>query len=178
MKTILFYIAFTCWLLAILTHTLTIAHIDVENHVPYTWALHVLIFVVWIPLVFDLKKNKELQEYYQSPKAKSLLSGFYFCKIIFKGAPLWMQLLVGASLFYSALNFIVLLQLYPGSAEIQNGHYVLMEKGETIKHITEAEYHYYNAIQLRIFSGHWLIFYGVSTAAFYRYSGLIKQNQP
>jgi hypothetical protein len=49
------------WFLALLVHILSLIDIDVRDRIPFVWLLHIGVFVVWLPVVLDLNKNKGLQ---------------------------------------------------------------------------------------------------------------------
>jgi hypothetical protein len=175
MKKILFYLALTGWTLGLLVHILSLLGIDVNETVPFVWLLHIGIFVVWLPVVLDLKKNTELQEYQQSGMLKKM-NPIGFFKIIFKETPTWMTIIAVAGFFYAFINFMLFLATQSGTLDVKDGQYILQNHGQLIKILTEQEYHHYKANEIRGFSGHWILFYGVATAVLYKFSGLTKQN--
>ncbi|MES1181693.1 MAG: hypothetical protein ABUL44_02765 [Flavobacterium sp.] len=61
MKKFLFYFAITGWTLGLIVHLLSLADYDITDKVPFVWVLHIGIFVVWLPVVLDLKKMKILK---------------------------------------------------------------------------------------------------------------------
>lgn len=175
MNKYLFYFALTGWILGLIVHILSLADIDITEKVPFVWLLHVGIFVVWLPVVLDLKKNEELQEYQQSGMLNRMNPiGFY--KIIFKETPTWMAILAGAGFFYAFINFMLFMASKGGTPSIKDGHYILQNHGQLIKTLTEQEYLHYKANEVRGFSGHWILFYGIATAVLYKFSGLTKDN--
>jgi hypothetical protein len=175
MKKYLFYLALTGWILGLLVHILSLADIDVTETVPFVWLLHIGIFVVWLPVILDLKKNEELQEYQQSGMLNRINPvGFY--KIIFRETPTWMAIFVVAGFFYALFNFMLFFASQGGTPSIKDGQYILQNHGQLIKTLTEQEYHHYKANEVRGFSGHWILFYGFATAVLYKFSGLTKRN--
>ncbi|MCU0350347.1 MAG: hypothetical protein MUF43_05880 [Flavobacterium sp.] len=175
MKKYLFYFALTGWTLGIIVHMLSLADIDVTEKVPFVWFLHFGIFVVWIPVVLDLKKNEELQQYQQSGMPNRM-NPIKFFKIIFKETPTWMIIIAGAGFFYASINFTLFISSQIGTPDVKDGQFILHNHGQLIKTLTEQEYHHYIANEVRGFSGHWIFFYGIATAVLYKYSGLTKQN--
>ena len=163
------------WILGLSVHMLSLADIDVTAKVPFVWLLHVGIFVVWIPVILELKKNKELQEYQQSGTPNRMNSMKFF-EIVFNETPSWMTTIVVAGFFYAFVNFILFSISQSGTPNIIGGQFVLQNHGQLIKTLTEQEYHHYKANELRGFSGHWIAFYGVATAILYKFSGLTKQD--
>jgi hypothetical protein len=175
MKKYLFYFALTGWTLGMLVHILSLADIDVTEKVPFVWLLHIGIFVVWVPVVLDLKKNEELQEYQQSGMLNRM-NPIGFFKILFKETPTWMTIIAGAGFFYALINFMLFIASQGGTPDIKDGQFILHNHGQLIKILTEQEYHHYKANEVRGFSGHWILFYGIATAVLYKFSGLNKQD--
>jgi hypothetical protein len=175
MKKYLFYFALTGWTLGLIVHILSLADIDVTEKAPFVWLLHIGIFVVWLQVVLDFKKNEELQEYQQSGMLNRM-NPIEFFKIIFKETPTWMTIIAGAGFFYAFINFMLFIASQNGTPDIKDGQFILHNHGELIKTLTEQEYHHYKANEVRGFSGHWILFYGIATAFLYKFSGLTKQD--
>ncbi|MFT5916516.1 MAG: hypothetical protein ACJAWV_000118 [Flammeovirgaceae bacterium] len=175
MKKYLFYFALTCWVLSLTAHLISLADVDITETIPFVWLLHVGIFVVWVPVVIDLNKGKEMKEL---QKSKSSIwkrqKGMY--NILFKGAPSWMRFVAIAGFFYATINFMLFMSSQGGTPSIEEGGgYVLENRGELVKTLTKEEYHHYKANEVRGFSGHWILFYGIATVALFRFSGFAKE---
>lgn len=166
MKKIIFYIAITGWTLGLIVHLLSIADVDVTEKFPYIWLLHLGIFVVWLPTVLDMKKNKELIEFKQSGMLNRM-NPFEFFKIIFKDKPIWLTVMAAGGFIYALINFALFMSSQIGVPTVENGQYILQNHGQLIKAITAIEYHHYKANELRGFSGHWLAFYGIAAAVLF-----------
>ncbi len=173
MKKVLFYFALSGWTLALIVHLISLADIDISGKIPYVWILHIGIFVVWIPVVFDLIKNEELKDYKQSSVLNRMNPIGYF-KIIFKETPTWIIIIAICGFVYASINFSLFMTSQIGTPDISEGQYILHNHGQLIQTLTEQEYHHYKANEVRGFSGHWILFYGVATALLYKYSGLMK----
>ena len=176
MKKYLFYFALTGWTLGLLVHILSVADIDVTEKAPFIWLLHIGIFIVWLPVVLDLKNNEELQAYKQSGLANRMNSIAFF-KIIFKDTPTWMAVIAVGGFLYAFINFALFFTSQVGTPEIKDGLYVLSNHGKLIRILTEQEYHHFKANEVRGFSGHWILFYGFATALLYKFSGLPKKTE-
>jgi hypothetical protein len=174
MKKYLFYFALTGWTLGLLIHILSLADIDVTEKIPFVWLLHIGIFVVWLPVVLDLKNNEELQDYRQSGMLNRM-NPIEFLKIIFKDTPKWITIIAICGFFYAGINFMLFFASQDGTPAIKDGQFILQNHGQLIKTLTEQEYHHYKANEVRGFSGHWILFYGVATAILFKFSGLTKQ---
>ncbi len=168
MKKYLFFLALAGWIMATVAHILSLVRMDVAEIFPYIWLLHIGIFVVFVPMVFDMQKNEELKEYKNSILGKKI-NVIEMYKVIFKYTPKWMFVLVAICFCYGIINFILFFFEQHGTASIHNGIYVLENRGQFIRNITEKEYHYYIAQNVRGFSGHWMVFYSFATAYLYKF---------
>ena len=174
MKKILFYIALTGWTLGLTVHLLSLADIDVTEKAPFIWLLHIGIFIVWIPVVLDLKNNEELQAYKQSGMTNRM-NPIEFYKIVFKETPTWMSLIAIGGFFYALINFMFFMSSQSGTPDIKDGQYILQNHGQLIKTLTLHEYHHYKANEVRGFSGHWMAFYGMAAAILYPFNKKDKE---
>ncbi|MDU1889748.1 MAG: hypothetical protein E6767_03580 [Dysgonomonas sp.] len=162
MKNIFFGLAIIGWLIAMIVHLLSIVNFDIWNRFPYIWVLHVGVFVVWIPAIISLMRNKELKDY------GSLWGNpFYFLKIILRQIPKWFIVIVALGFIYTFISSVIYAASNIGMTDIVNGEYVLQEHGDIVKNLTEQEYHSYNSSQLRYFSGGWMVFYSVGIILLY-----------
>ncbi len=166
MKSFLFYFAVTGWILGLIVHLLSITDFDITDKVPFVWALHIGVFIVGVPTVIDLKKNEELVEYQQSGMLNRI-NPFEFSKIMFRYTPTWLTIIAIGGFFYTIINFMLFMNSYPGAPDVKNGQYILHNHGRLIKTLTEQEYHHYKANEVRVFSGHWLAFYGLAAAVLF-----------
>lgn len=146
MNTILGGLALVGFGLSLLAHVAALFGVDVQTHVPSVWLLHVGIFVVFVPMVFQLRSLGS------STDARALL----------RGIPVWPALLVVLLFVYALVNFLVFVGgSGPGSPALRGSSFVLERKGVLIRQITESEYRTFRAAEIRGFSGHWLVFYFV-----------------
>ena len=140
-------------------HLAALSGIDVEERLPYVWALHAGIFVVALPYAI-LNRNK--------PKVKPSwdMLGTAFSR--------WARF-VGAGLFaYAILNFVLFIDATEGgNPTIRDGKYLLLNHGALIRELTLAEFSAAKANVIRGFSGHWMVFYFGLTAYF-----LFKKETP
>ncbi len=156
MKKIFFFIALFGALSAITVHISAMLGIDVADKSPFIWLLHVLIFMVWIPTIFSLKKEQE-----QNKEANAFT-------LLTKNKPKWLIGLIIAIAVYTGFNFMFSMSNTEGTSKEENGIYSLHNRGKHIRNITEEEYHLHEANVLRGFSGHWILFYTVATIALYK----------
>lgn len=156
MKKTLFYIALLGSISAITVHILSILGVDVADTLPFIWALHIGIFVVWIPTILSLKK---LQKQNKKANAFTLLT---------KNKPKWLLGLIIVIAAYTGFNFIFSISKTGGTTSNKNGVYSLQNRGKYIRNITKEEYHLHGANTLRGFSGHWILFYTIATIALYK----------
>lgn len=159
MNTLFGYTALSGFLLALAAHIATICGVDVSARVPAVWGLHAGIFIVFIPMVFSMRKTIGTK-----PTFAEIRAAF----------PPWV-VVFGICLFaYVLLNFVFMFILgsVGGNPSMVGGKYILENHGKLIREITEAEYREAMANTIRGFSGHWLIFYFAPFAYF------ILRNEP
>ncbi|WP_288791462.1 hypothetical protein [uncultured Chitinibacter sp.] len=115
--------------------------------IPELWLLHVLIFPLFIGLV------KYARNYEKSEMSLSNL---------LPGIPVWVFVPVFIIFIYVIANFFFTVGVAGhGLPKIINGQFCLVNKGEIISFISENEYRYFFANQIRMFSGVWLVFYSL-----------------
>ncbi len=175
MKQILFYFAITGWTLGLIVHFLSIAEYNAAEKFPFIWLLHIGIFIVWLPAVLILTKNEELKAFRQSSSLKQL-NPIAASKIFFGQTPSWLTIIAVAGFFYAIINFVLFMtSSHMGIPDIKNGQYILHDHGKLIKTLTEQEYYHYKANEVRFFSGHWLMFYGLAAAVLFPYNKQTKK---
>ena len=138
--------------LSLAAHVAALAGIDVAAAVPLVWALHVGMFVVFIPFVFSCRK------------VLGRRSKLAQLRVIFPG---WVLAVTAALMVYALVNFLLFMMgTEGGNPSISGGKYVLLSHGRLIRELTATEYTAFEANVVRGFSGHWLIFYFVPFAYF------------
>ena len=175
MRQVLFYFAITGWTLGLIVHLLAIADYNATEKVPFIWLLHISVFIVWLPAVLILTKNEELKAFRQSGSFRQL-NPIVASKIFFGQTPIWLKTIAIAGFFYAIINgvlFMVISEL--GTPDIKNGQYILHDHGKLIKTLTEQEYYNYKTNEVRFFSGHWLLFYGLAAAVLFPYHKQTKK---
>jgi len=139
------------FLLALASHIAALWGVDVQSQVSAVWLLHLGVFIVFIPMVFQLRSSDLKSDRFA----------------VFRGLPGWAGAATALLMAYVFLNFFL---AFPGATDgspaVQNGAFVLQQKGRLVREISEAEYHARQATILRGFSGHWLLFYFVSFTHF------------
>jgi len=151
MNTAFGLLALAGFLLSLVAHISALCGIDVQSLVPSIWALHVGVFVVFIPMVFQLKERESKND----PMA------------LFRGLPTWAGFTIALLMLYVVLNFFIAFgSSVEGTPTIRGGSFVLAQKGKLVREISESEYHARKAAEVRGFSGHWLIFYFVPLSHF------------
>jgi hypothetical protein len=156
MKT-LFFIAVFGLVSSAVAHFSTFLGINPQRVFPPVWALHFLIFVVWVPVVFSCRKicTKNNQK--------------DFWKIAMRNAPGWMKVLSVVLFAYAFFNFfftIFILNEGGVPSELE-GKKVIHSHGKVIRELTNEEYEAHQAYNVRTFSGHWMIFYAAGMTVLY-----------
>jgi hypothetical protein len=163
MRKFLFYFALTGYLLGLIVHLLSLADIDILSNFPFIWLLHLGIFVVWIPTVFEIRKRQQLEQKHSLTKNNPLS----FFKLMFSRTPKWLTIVAIVGFIYAIINFSLVFLSQTGTPDIKDGQYILQNRGQLIRIITEQEYHHYQANEARGFSGHWIAFYGIALAVLF-----------
>lgn len=168
MKKVLFYFAMTAWILAFVMHFLTFENINLAQYFPI-FVLFIGVFVVWVPTVFSLRKNRSLQEY-QSSHLLNRFNPVGFQKALFKNTPFWLKCIAIGSFVYGFINSILFFNTIRGVTGFQDGQYVLKNHGTILKVLTKQEFIHYEALETRGISGHLLVFYGIAAAVLYPFN--------
>jgi hypothetical protein len=174
MKRFLFYFAIAGWSLGFLVHLLSILGKDVLQYFPYVWVLHFGIFVVWFPTILSLRKNEDFIEYQQSGWL-SRMNPLAFLRTILKNSPTWLSVVAGGGFIYAIANFIMFMSPHEGSAVMEEGNYMLKNHGQLIRALTEDEYHQFQIREVRLFSGHWIAFYGIAAAVIFPFRKNVEE---
>jgi len=144
--------ALTGFVLAAAAHVFALAGVDVAEHFPPVWFLHIGIFIVFVPFV--LSSRKILGKHPSLADMRALVPSWVF----FAGVAVFIYALVNFALFVAATQ--------GGNPSMEAGKYVLQNHGRLIRELSHAEYVALRVNELRGFSGHWLFFYFVSFAYF------------
>ena len=145
MNRLLVLIALLGFLLSLVVHVVTLLYIDVSEKIPFSWSLHVGIFLVFIPFVIFSRKDLG-----QSPTFSKLRKLF----------PSWFIALVIVIFVYAIVNaFLCILANEGGSPAIHDGKFILQTHGRLIRELSAVEYSSFRAREVRAFSGAWLFFY-------------------
>jgi hypothetical protein len=159
-KKSLFFFALTGWTIAFVVNILSIFDIYISDTLPLENWLIPGLFIVWIATLISLKGEQDLKSENSSfNKNNDLFS-------MFNEIPNWLRALAVLSFIYTSLNFF--LAFNPYTPEIDNGQFILMEKSEFIRILTEKEYIHYKANEVRLSTGHFLGFYGIASAFLFR----------
>ena len=153
---VLFLISVIGLVASAIAHFSTFFGINPQRVFPSVWVLHVLIFVVWFPVVISCRKlctNDNRKD---------------FWKLATRNSPNWMKRLCVIFFVYAFFNFFCAFVLSEGGnpSEI-DGRKVLSNHGEIIRELTDEEYDQLQAYEVRGFSGHWLVFYAAGMTVLY-----------
>jgi hypothetical protein len=173
MRKFLFYFALTGYLLGLIVHLLSLADIDILSNFPFIWLLHLGIFVVWIPTIFEIRKRQQLEQKHSLTKNNPLS----FFKVMFSRTPKWLTIVAIVGFIYAIINFSLAFLSQTGTPDIKDGQYILQNHGQLIRIITEQEYHHDQANEARGFSGHWIAFYGIALAVLFPFGKLTEKEK-
>lgn len=156
MNRFFFYLALLGWFLSLAAHLKALAGVDVAAQMPYVWGLHVGIFAVFIPAILKLRKNEEFK---QLPKQAFFvrMNPVNTFRIMFKDTPDWFAFIALAGFVYALFNFLYLV--------LPIGDFLHGRAIDTTSLLPNS--HVPDATSIRLFSGHWIAFYGISAAILY-----------
>lgn len=138
--------------LSLAVHIAALCGVDVLSLTQSVWVLHAGIFVVFVPMLLQLRHSSTVRA--QGRAA------------LWRGLPAWVGFVAALLIAYAVLNFFVFSGGMQGSPAIRDGLFVLENKGQAPRAISESEYHALQAAVMRAFSGHWLLFYFIAFAHF------------
>ena len=119
---------------------------------PWIWALHFGIFLVFGPFVLDYRKA-----FPRKPALAELRARF----------PDWVMALGLGVFLYALANFALFMgKTGGGNPVLRDGQYLLLSHGRLIRELSSSEYDGLRLNEVRGFSGHWLLFYFVPMAYF------------
>lgn len=121
----------------------------VSEAVPAIWLLHLGVFVVWIPTALKL----------------GLLNRDEALSSVLDHIPVW---LLVAGIIFGPLIFasgFAAMAADPGEATYRDGQYLLMNRGEVLRVLSEEEFLLIRARADRLFSAVWVMFYGAAAVA-------------
>jgi hypothetical protein len=157
----LFWISAGIWISSFIIHVLSAFGVDLLTPLPQLMFVQAIAFLLL------------------------LLSIFFICSInpgsvtklewLFDSVPTAFIFLTIAGVPYSFGNFFAAGANLPGApAQVENG-YVLRNHGVFIRRISGEEFHFFQAMALRMFSGAGLAMSGIATFLFYPRNGTKKQ---
>jgi hypothetical protein len=146
-----------CLILSSAAHLSTFVGINPQALFPQIWVLHLAIFIFFIPLASTSKKLG-------GPSGGRLQF-----KENMKYAPSWAGKWIPFLFLYVFFNFFFtgLVLQKSGVPDIIDGRKVLHNHGKVIKVLSDEDYYKHQAYSVRLFSGHWLLFYYLITVMFY-----------
>lgn len=158
MRKIFFYLACFFWCIGFLAHVISATGYDLTGSIPFIWVLHIVTMIIIFAAIMIREEDEKLEsdENSSSSDEWNLFGAF-------KHAPAWLLILVIVGFMYAIVNFTLVVPTLPGTPKIIDGQYVLTSRlGSDI--ITEQQYHFYQALALRGFSGHWIAGFGIAAA--------------
>ena len=151
---------------AAVLNAITWLPIDVSGLTGLWVLLFIGIFPVWFPVVLILARE---QKTLRTAAGRTRWYGFgpsLSWRAMFVGVPRWVLVLGVVLVAYVGVNFFASLSLLPGQPEASGGAYYFNNHGS---HIPTDIHGYLDGLryQMRIFTGHPMIFYGVAALTMY-----------
>lgn len=144
MRFIVGLIALSCFAVSLIVHAQALGGVDVADHAPAVWLLHVGIFPVFGSFLYCARQDA---------------GGKFSAATLIKELPGWALFLVAVVFVYMLVNFALSMDgARVGSAMIEHGQYVLKDHARFIRELSADEYTAIKANELRGFSGLWIFF--------------------
>ena len=144
-------LALAGFLVSLAVHLETLRGVDVQAAFPYVMFLHMGIFLVFGPFILV---------------SRSDFTGKQSMRQLAAGLPRWVVVVGCLTFAYAFLNFVLFMVGYQGNPSISNGKYLLLDHGRLVHELSASQYAAATANEVRGFSGHWLVFYGLPAAYF------------
>lgn len=158
MKKIICYIAGLGLIFGLIIHIISLFGIYIGDKIPFIWALHIGVFIVWLPAILELRKNPVLK----SQNFGTITSSLKFFGIIFKDTPKPIMILSVVFFVYATINSFLFIPSVGRMPGIVDGKYVILDHGTIISNLSEAEYFKLKANEILLFSGYWIGLYGLA----------------
>jgi hypothetical protein len=160
---LLFWIAVFAFIASLITHLLTFTNPSAAM-ISCVWPLHLGAIVMCICMAIA---QKRVNGPYVVAKGKDRKF-----QDMFPLAPPWMGKLLSVCFFYLIANFVIFVAYsiraeHGGHFSIQGGQPAIMQHGNVVRTITQAEYDYHEARVARGFSGHWMGFFWIAVIGLY-----------
>lgn len=170
MKKILFCFSLLLTITGLIVNLGTYIIKDYQHYYSFTFIIHGLIFIPFGIMIFQIRN-----EFGNKSKIKTINPYINIIKILIPNGNNVIYIISGICFVYAFINFFVTFQyIANGIAEIINEKYVLNNHGE-ITEITKEIYGKQKIYEIRLFSGHWMLFSIIPM--FYFYYNSIKNNK-
>lgn len=166
MRKLFFVLSIIGWIITLGLHVTTLfLDCNISGQIPFIWLLIPGVFVVWVPTVFYMRNSLVFDEVRRTSPLE-FAKHIKFVKKVLSRNPLAIIAVMG--FIHAIINFIIIFLIQPYTPKIKDGAYVLENHGQFLKLITEADYNHYSALQLLLFTGHGISFYGIATAVLFQ----------
>ncbi len=140
--------------LSLLVHIPLFIGLNTQDSFINPFILHAGIFIVFIPSLFIfLTENKEKTD--KEGRVNPM-------KTLYDESPKLLLGIVSIMYFYAIINFVIFIMTMNGSPSNHDGKYILNSHGTIIKELSYEEYKYYRRLEIKGFSGHWMLFYAAA----------------
>ena len=168
MKKLLFCFSLLLTIISLIVNIGTYVIKNYQYYYSFTFIIHGLIFIPLAIMIFQ-RRN----EFGNKLKIKNLYVNII--KTLIPNGNNIIYIISGICFIYAFINFFVTFQyIANGMAEIIDGKYVLNNHGE-ITEITKEMYGKQKIYEMRLFSGHWILF-SIIPMFYFFYNG-IKNNR-
>lgn len=163
--TLLLALAAFGFLVTLALHLLTFSPLDVEPLRPLASFAFIGVFVVIVPFIL-LGSRAEKRD--AAAWSKTM-----------RYAPRWLNAALLVLLLYVAFNFFTMLNANSsGSPTVKDGKYVLTSHGAVVRVLSPSEYTQAVAYDMRLWTGHPLVFYAAACGYLYAMKRELENDAP
>jgi len=143
-------LAFLGFFLSLAAHLSTFSSLNLIQDFPAVWALHIGAIALFLPVAYS--QRRELGKKRGGNQAFKQLIGHM---------PMWARPLLAVFAVYAFINFFIGM-----NATVSHDKNNISEEKEPVTTKIKADGGNYERLQLRMFSGHWMIFYLIPACYF------------
>jgi hypothetical protein len=147
--------------------------VDVSGLTVPTVVVFVGVFVVWIPSLLIVQRR--FRTLRSSTVSTNRRRNSWQISTALQGAPQWLSVTLGIAAVYVFVNFFASFAVLPGQPEYSNGTYFFNVHGS---HIIIDHQRYLEGVraQVRMFTGHPIVFYLLAMLMLHSHPGATKES--
>lgn len=156
---IIFYLAAIGWVISFGVSLISLAGQNLFDNSQIVFVLHIGSMICIVPSLVFAKSMGE--SYWREDKYGNWVTISEPFRA-FENKPYWMPTWLGLQISFAIFIILYSAGTVKGTPDFKNGIYGLFDRGDLIRQLSEQEYDKLKSTYLLIFTGIWMILYGVS----------------